>query len=211
MSVEAEATKRRRVWSPTAHPTTDELTQFWIDDGLRNIQPPGENPAGFDEVAFLAGVYRLCDARTVLDLGCGWGRLAGAFPADRYTGIDINPKAVERARALHPDYRFEQAAFDDPLPARDLCVASSVLLHADDRNVAGLAERMSRSFRKLLIIEIMQRNVREQTGHQVPAYCRDRGDYERLFASFEMQFEIRKPYLWYRDQGRELSYVLFRR
>jgi hypothetical protein len=43
----------------------------------------------------------------------------------------------------------------------------------------------------------------------VPAYSRNRADYERLFGSFEMQFELRKPYRWYAEQGHELSYVLF--
>ena len=190
-------------------PTTDELTQFWIDDELRNIQPPGDNPAGFDEVGFLAEVYRFCEAVTVLDLGCGWGRLAGAFPADRYLGVDVNPAAVSRARSLAPDHRFEHVAFEDPLPERDLCFANSVLLHVDDHNIVDLADRMTRSFRKLLIVEIMVRRIREQPDHQVPAYCRDRRDYEQLFRSFKMQFEIRKPYRWYKDRGLELSYVLF--
>jgi len=192
-------------------PTTDELTQFSIDDELRNIQPPGDNLAGFDEFGFLAEVYRFCEATTVLDLGCGWGRLASAFPADRYFGVDINPAAVSRASALDPDRRFEHVAFEDPLPERDLCFASSVLLHVDDHNVLDLADRMTRSFRKLLIVEIMVRRIREQIGHQVPAYCRDRRDYEQLFKSFEVRFEIRKSYEWYKDQGLELSYVLFTR
>ncbi len=197
--------------TPETLPTTDELTQFGIDDELRNIQPPGDNPAGFDEVGFLAEVYRFCEAGTVLDLGCGWGRLAGAFPADRYLGVDVNPDAVSRARSLAPDRRFELVAFEDPLPERDLCFASSVLLHVDDHNVIDLADRMTRSFRKLLIVEIMVRRIRAQNGHQVPAYCRDRVDYEQLFESFEMRFEIRKSYEWYKTQGLELSYVLFTR
>ena len=197
-----------RCWTPKPFPTPQELTQFWIADDLRNIQPPGHNPAGFDEVAVLRQVYALCGAGSVLDLGCGWGRLARAFPGDKYLGYDINPAAVAEARELAPEHHFECVAFDDPLPRRDLCVTSSVLLHVDDRNVLGLASRMSRSFGKLLIIEIMQRSIRDSPS-QVPAYCRDRADYERLFPSFDVQFEIRKPYAWYREQGRELSYVLF--
>ncbi len=118
---------------------------------------------------------------------------------------------MSRARSLAPDRRFELVAFEDPLPERDLCFASSVLLHVDDHNVIDLADRMTRSFRKLLIVEIMVRRIRAQNGHQVPAYCRDRVDYEQLFESFEMRFEIRKSYEWYKTQGLELSYVLFTR
>lgn len=207
-SVECPAARPAEwAWTPKDFPTPQELTQFWIDDDLRNIQPPGDNPAGFDEVAFLRQVYGLCGAASVLDLGCGWGRLALAFPPEAYLGYDVNPAAINRARALHPRHRFECVAFDHPLPQRDLCVVSSVLLHVDDRNVVDLARRMSRSFGKLLIIEIMQRSVRDVPS-QVPAYCRDRADYQRLFASFEMQFEIRKPYAWYHREGRKLSYVL---
>lgn len=43
----------------------------------------------------------------VLDLGCGTGRLAGLFSKRGYLGIDIDPKAINLAKKINRDYRFE--------------------------------------------------------------------------------------------------------
>src|SRR5271155_982793 len=45
---------------------------------------------------------------SVLDIGCGYGRVACQFITNRhrYTGIDVSPDAIARAKAEHPDGRF---------------------------------------------------------------------------------------------------------
>lgn len=45
---------------------------------------------------------------SVLDVGCGYGRIAEEFIAHqhRYTGIDISPDAIARAKAGHPNGKF---------------------------------------------------------------------------------------------------------
>jgi len=72
---------------------------------------------------------------TLLDVGCGIGNLI-AFTSlattENYLGIDISPPMVERARTLHPGYRFEVA---DPMKfdnISDLVVAHGILLHQYD-------------------------------------------------------------------------------
>lgn len=69
---------------------------------------------------------------TILDVGCGIGNLI-AFTSlatkDNYLGIDISPPMVERARTLHPGFRFEVT---DPMKLDvrwDLVVVNGVLLH----------------------------------------------------------------------------------
>jgi len=73
---------------------------------------------------------------SILDVGCGLGNLI-AFTSlatkDNYWGIDISPPMVERARALHPSYRFK---VEDPMKfgegQADLVVAHGFLLHQHD-------------------------------------------------------------------------------
>ena len=50
------------------------------------------------------------DATDVLELGCGWGRIAGALAADgrRVTGVDIAPDLLERGRSNCPAVEFVQ-------------------------------------------------------------------------------------------------------
>ena len=46
---------------------------------------------------------------SVLDIGCGNGRLARYCQPTGYYGFDIHPDALSAARADHPGYRFESA------------------------------------------------------------------------------------------------------
>jgi len=77
---------------------------------------------------------------TVLDVGCGKGELAHDLAVRaraRVTGIDVNPRSVEfaRARFAAPDLEFVQAdvyAWDPP-HTFDVVVMSNVLEHLRDR------------------------------------------------------------------------------
>lgn len=46
---------------------------------------------------------------SVLELGCGAGRMAPCFNPDKYLGIDINSRDIDYARVNHPEYKFEVA------------------------------------------------------------------------------------------------------
>ncbi len=48
------------------------------------------------------------DARDVLELGCGWGRIAGALAADgkQVTGLDIAADLLRRGRETYPRVEF---------------------------------------------------------------------------------------------------------
>ena len=50
----------------------------------------------------------LQDESDVLDLGCGGGRIAARIVAERhrYTGVDLSPVQIERARERIPNGRF---------------------------------------------------------------------------------------------------------
>ena len=48
----------------------------------------------------------------MLEAGCGEGDLLAALPNARRMGIDYLPETIERARARHPDIRFEVGDVD---------------------------------------------------------------------------------------------------
>lgn len=57
-------------------------------------------------------------ARSIIDLGCGYGRVCRAIAGSdiRYTGIDISPVAIETARASYPDREFAVGNLDEWTP-----------------------------------------------------------------------------------------------
>ncbi len=70
---------------------------------------------------------------SVLDLGCGIGRLAQAFDCE-YHGIDASDEALEQARAAYPTGRFTSCDLVE-YPAGekyDLVLAASVFVHLVD-------------------------------------------------------------------------------
>lgn len=75
---------------------------------------------------------------SVLDLGCGHGRLLEllrAYPIGRYLGVDISEEAVRRARAQAPaDAQFAVGDYEDFLPASrfDVVMFNECLSYARD-------------------------------------------------------------------------------
>lgn len=58
-------------------------------------------------------------ADSVLDVGCGWGRLLGIMPkgwAGEYLGVDICPEFIDLARAAWPIRRFWRCDFRKEIP-----------------------------------------------------------------------------------------------
>lgn len=63
-------------------------------------------------------LLRETGARSVIDLGCGYGRVCKAIEKKdfKYTGIDISPVAIETARASYPEREFAVENLDDWKP-----------------------------------------------------------------------------------------------
>jgi len=81
----------------------------------------------------------------ILDLGCGLGAYRDCF-AQNYTGIDINPAYVERARLTLPG-RFETMDCTDlqfPDRSFDEVVTVATTHHLDDAQVVKMVEEALR-------------------------------------------------------------------
>ncbi len=87
-----------------------DYKEFWTRDNLRNIVPPthGDKPEGWDPVEFLQETLDPLDFDSVLDFGCGHGRLCRAFRPEIYLGVDLSPVAIQKACSNHAGYRFEE-------------------------------------------------------------------------------------------------------
>lgn len=67
--------------------------------------------------------------RSILDVGCGYGRLAEVFPyPQHYVGIDLIPEMIDAARSKYPFYYFDVGDIAVPNPdwTSDYVVASGL-------------------------------------------------------------------------------------
>lgn len=92
-------------------------------------------------------------AMRMLDIGCGTADILEHLPADvDYTGYDLNPRYIERAREQHGDRaRFFCAkvgeAEDDERADFDLVLATALLHHLDDEAATQLVLSARRQLR----------------------------------------------------------------
>ena len=95
------------------------------------------------EAACRAQGRSLAEARSLLDFGCGCGRLLSAMRRSpllsdcRLVGSDVDPEAIEWLRAAYPDLELAVNSFSPPLPFEDdrfdAIVSYSVFTHLDEQ------------------------------------------------------------------------------
>lgn len=157
-----------------------DILKFWTNADFRYINPayPAEEfPEGWDVREELRSAI---DQRPVAEIGCGYGRLCTAFSAERYTGYDISPAAIEAARARYPGYRFRAMANEDDFEATEAILLYMVLLHVADEDIGALISRLAGKARFVLVAEIMGRGWR-RSGNP-PVFNRGSEEYIALFA-----------------------------
>jgi len=103
----------------------------------------------------LAAVQDLVEPKEgerVLDLGCTAGAIAhflSTFGCEA-VGVDAEPRAIERARSLFPELRFDVADVAE-LPYEDesfdKAVAADLVEHLDDATLEGVASESRRVVR----------------------------------------------------------------
>jgi len=92
---------------------------------------------------------------SVLDVGCGLGHFYGRLDPDiEYLGLDQSPDMLKRARARHPNARFEQGNIYnmDNLPKFDTVACLDVLHHQPALDPA--LSTLLKHARKALIVTI---------------------------------------------------------
>ena len=167
-------------------------TEFWREqNGIRHITPRGMDcPEGswldtaFDSVK-----------GTVIEFGCGPGRLAKYFNAEDYLGVDINENAVLTARHRNPKHRFELTDTSARLGPVDTIICHTVMLHVPDDMLADTLARFDA--KRVLVNEMLGRGWRRDG--TPPVYNRDFNDYADAFwcAGFECAEFVTRTYEHY--------------
>lgn len=129
-----------------------ESMDAYYDEYWRRPQPPPlADPLAFVRLRLLRDRLAGSRARRVLDAGSGPGDLVAALHADGLDvlGMDVAPRAVERARESHPGCRFVAHSVEDlPWPVEagsfDAVVAFEVIEHLlrPRRLLEGAAEAL---------------------------------------------------------------------
>lgn len=110
-------------------PVVTEYTEFeWLTARAGN----GVSGEKLTEV-FAALAQKIDGVRSICDLGCGNGHIAGRLAGLGYevTGIDASPSGIRIAQHAYPSVKFIEAMIDADvdLPRFDLVISSDVIEH----------------------------------------------------------------------------------
>lgn len=143
-------------------PSVESLLPFWLNAGLEYIIPNtgSEFPEGFDVFQVLRSM--ISPEKYVTEIGCGYGRLCQAFPADRYYGVDINPTAIAHGKSRFPKYSLNQIKPWEKLPLSDVTLAYCTAFHVPGNEIQRFLNLLCTSSNEVLIAELMDRRWRRE-------------------------------------------------
>lgn len=177
---------------------------FWLEDRLSNIIPRGfgEFPEGFDVIEYVRSFLGDIAFGTVVDLGCGYGRLCQCFCPEKYLGLDVNPEAIAKARTLFPMYQFKDTN-GKLFPKADLYFSYTLFLHLTDEEIHYILDIVDCSW--FVVAEILGHEWRRDG--LPPVYNREFDEYLKIFKEhgFSLHMEEEKPYARYADDDRYLG------
>lgn len=185
--------------------------EFWKAKGLDFIVPPGgDDPEGFDVAATLTPLIK----GRVLEIGCGTGRLAKHFGPYTYTGVDINPAALEKASAALPLHAFVHWNRKTMLPKAGTALLYTVCLHVPDDEIEDLLCRAAEAAPRVVIAEIMNpyhRSKRNTSDEYHISNQRSLSEYERLCLNAGLALVSAREYPYAFYQGEMITFAVFER
>jgi trans-aconitate methyltransferase len=169
---------------------------YWTAAGFDPAHPEHERhfvrtqTFAAQEEALMAVLERL-EFRSVLEVGCGWGRITKIvrkrWPAIPYTAIDISPERLASASRKAPDVEFVESSIADYRPGRqwDLVLAVETLMHVPPDEIAAAVDRLHRLARR----HIVSLDWTADLGSKPIAAHNWRHDYAELYGSVLVRTE----------------------
>ena len=184
--------------------------RFWTRFGrtyIRKFPPGGERGE-----KLIIGTIRELEARSVLDIGCGYGRYLRAIAAemrlDRLAGADISPTQIEEARKYCKDFPQIELAVSPAtrLPFADagfdLALTYGLMIHLRPREVEQFLAEARRVCRRWGVF--LESSNNPERPHLNPPYYFAH-EYDRVFAKMGMPVVKR---IQVHEQTREYLYVV---
>lgn len=123
---------------------TYDPTTYWRERGAE-YEAKFRHDRYAEQELVLASVLDDLDFRTVLEVGCGFGRIGATVRGD-YTGIDLSPDMLASARKRMPDATLIETSLDDftTKAKYDLVLAVEMLMHVPPADVAKAIRKLDR-------------------------------------------------------------------
>lgn len=176
----------------------DHIIDFWKNESKNNIKPNNglEFPEGWDVRTFLSSF----DCNSVIEVGCGYGRLCEAFSPENYLGLDLSSEVISLAKEKNPLYKFETIDWKENYPESELKFVYTVLLHMNDDMVKSMIKNLCDTSEKIIVGEIMGRKWRNEKSYPL-CYNREPEEYVKLFEenNFTMVDSVEREYKKYPD------------
>jgi len=166
---------------------------YWPAMGPWLAGPGAVSPEHIEVEAYLRDLLPSLDPiHSVLDVGCGRGRLASllgeALPAAHYTGLDIGEAQAEATQKVRPD----GAIFVTPIQdfntkhKYDLVLVSEVLMHIPPNEIQSVCQKLL----KLATWAIVAIEWTQPIGEIPPADWNWLHDYRALFGDNVTQEKV---------------------
>jgi len=179
---------------------------FWFTKkGAKNVNPNPE--VGEEETA------SFCEG-SVLDFGCGFGRMATALCTHRalalgswYLGVDIVPQRIQAVHKTHTPAHFQviDSHFDLlGLSQFDTVLARSVLQHVEDDEIEDTLVSLTTAARTAVVV--CEHLGREKWGKASFSYNRDFEAYDDILRSlgFDLSKRLEIPNPRYNNEPASL-------
>jgi SAM-dependent methyltransferase len=184
-----------------------KVLNFWKEKGENFLFPKVEE--SIREAKFSRKFFReMVNGESIIEIGCGNGRIAQGFTSTQYKGYDVNPTVIAEAKKSFPDFSFNLYTPFDTIPSSDWVIAHTVLLHIADEDINKFLDVITLNSRNIIISEIMSREFRGDEDSIPPVFNRNKNEYIKMM--LDRNFSLMEEKIFYFDRYEaDMNYLIF--